>query len=693
MPITHGKCHIYENDSIQTNNCLNDCLIGYCNQTPFIINATVRENILFGLKFSQDKYDRCIEASALKSDLEILPNGDSTQIGERGINMSGGQKARVSFCRALYRSHMTQLFLFDDCLSAVDANVGNIMFERGICNLLYGKTRIVVMNSHLNLLKYADYVIIMDDGTVVQQLTFGDLIRLQKRKHAWEYAHLLPQFADDDINNYDGGNNNNNNNNDAAVHYDHIDDREEDVMHKLAQFEARKQLALDLSKQPGITDFDDDNDNDDNPNQVDEGEIGKQNQLGMLGISGGERAQILSVGITPEPSRDGGNGDDDGHEIVSPSNRGEQFLSFNVTIDDDDNNDDENHQDQDDVDDAHQQEYLSVSYGMGKISNSENGMEMKENEQEDINFRYKDLKPKTPEFKQYNMGEGLFFKREDSYHEALSQMHKRDSVVIHDIDPNGLNINKNNKNKSNQQNNLNKDINMIVESAENDNKNENTHENSASIEMDKEKQEEREKKGQLIIKEDRNKGKIKRGVIVEYFKNAVSKQFDFRNVSFHLTLKEQIESKISFVGGCTIFCVAFLMIMTQVLQTTSDIWLTMFSESKQESSTSSDYFSISDKPNSWWLGIWTIFVILLGITALLSAFMFGVMSMRASQNIHMRVLYAVLRAPVLYFDRYGCIVFVSLAVMLLVCARFGCVYCAKKQSAAYAYMMPGDFMV
>merc|ERR1712113_92846 len=114
---------------IMTEGCFNvnddeEKCIGYVSQKAFIINATVRENILFGLEYEEEFYNQCLTAAALNDDLLILVNGDMTEIGERGINLSGGQKARISFARALYRKKMINLYLLDDPLSAVDVHVG-----------------------------------------------------------------------------------------------------------------------------------------------------------------------------------------------------------------------------------------------------------------------------------------------------------------------------------------------------------------------------------------------------------------------------------------------------------------------------------------------------------------------------------------------------------------------------------------
>ena len=162
--------------------------IGYVSQQAFIVNGTVRDNIVFGLEYQADCYEDVIEASALLPDLEVLADGDLTEIGERGVNLSGGQKARISFARALYRSKCdnVELFLLDDPLSSVDVDVGATMFHRGIRDVLQNKTTLIVINSHLNLLKYCDSIIIMEHGEIVCHEAYENVIANEK------YSHLLP---------------------------------------------------------------------------------------------------------------------------------------------------------------------------------------------------------------------------------------------------------------------------------------------------------------------------------------------------------------------------------------------------------------------------------------------------------------------------------------------------------------------
>ncbi|KAG0272793.1 hypothetical protein BGZ97_010884, partial [Linnemannia gamsii] len=117
--------------------------VAYAAQQAWILNATLKDNITFGLDFDQEKYDRIVTASGLLPDIEMLPAGDLTEIGERGINLSGGQKQRVSLARAAYQD--ADVYLLDDPLSAVDAHVDQHLWENliGPDGLLKDKTRLL----------------------------------------------------------------------------------------------------------------------------------------------------------------------------------------------------------------------------------------------------------------------------------------------------------------------------------------------------------------------------------------------------------------------------------------------------------------------------------------------------------------------------------------------------------------------
>jgi len=135
--------------------------MAYVAQIPWLEDASVKQNILYGLPFDQSRYSDVLDAAALVKDLEILPDGDATELGSSGVNLSGGQKWRVSFARALYSR--AGILVMDDIFSAVDAHVGRHIFERGLCGrLAAGRTRILVTH-HIGLvLNAAAYVVEID---------------------------------------------------------------------------------------------------------------------------------------------------------------------------------------------------------------------------------------------------------------------------------------------------------------------------------------------------------------------------------------------------------------------------------------------------------------------------------------------------------------------------------------------------
>ena len=146
--------------------------VSYVEQQHWIQNATVRDNILFGSEFDARKYARVVKGCQLTHDLSILPAGDLTEIGEKGINLSGGQKARLSLARAVYK--MPDILLLDDPISALDAHVRKMIFKKVFCDILKDKTRILITHA-VDFVHLADRIIIMDDGEIDAQGTFEDL--------------------------------------------------------------------------------------------------------------------------------------------------------------------------------------------------------------------------------------------------------------------------------------------------------------------------------------------------------------------------------------------------------------------------------------------------------------------------------------------------------------------------------------
>ncbi|KAI9096017.1 hypothetical protein K1719_026164 [Acacia pycnantha] len=148
--------------------------VAYVPQISWIFNATVRENILFGSKFEYERYQKVIDVTALQHDINLLPGRDFTEIGERGVNISGGQKQRVSLARAVYSN--SDVYIFDDPLSALDSHVAQTVFKRCIKEELQGKTRILVTNQ-LHFLPQVDHIILIREGVIEEQGTFEKLSR------------------------------------------------------------------------------------------------------------------------------------------------------------------------------------------------------------------------------------------------------------------------------------------------------------------------------------------------------------------------------------------------------------------------------------------------------------------------------------------------------------------------------------
>lgn len=153
-------------------------VVPYCSQSAWIQSATLKENILMGLPEDADMYQRSIEAAQLVPDLQILQNGDQTSIGENGINLSGGQKARAALARAFYSclQRRSPLILLDDPLAAVDAFVAHALFDQGFLGLLKDQTILLTLNAHLDLLSSFDRVICLEKGRIVADGLLEDIM-------------------------------------------------------------------------------------------------------------------------------------------------------------------------------------------------------------------------------------------------------------------------------------------------------------------------------------------------------------------------------------------------------------------------------------------------------------------------------------------------------------------------------------
>lgn len=150
--------------------------VAYCQQIPWIMSGTVRQNILFGLPYDEVRFNAAVHAAALDDDLRGMPAGVDTEIGERGISISGGQKARLSLARAAYSQAEVQLL--DDPLSAVDPRVGRTLFQRciGPGGLMDGAARILVTHQK-QYLPRCDRILVVRGGKIVEEGTFEELAK------------------------------------------------------------------------------------------------------------------------------------------------------------------------------------------------------------------------------------------------------------------------------------------------------------------------------------------------------------------------------------------------------------------------------------------------------------------------------------------------------------------------------------
>ncbi|KAI4607263.1 hypothetical protein J4E83_009719 [Alternaria metachromatica] len=164
----------------------------YVPQSAWVMNASVRENIVFGHRWDPQFYEKTVNACALRDDFGSLPDGDQTEVGERGISLSGGQKARLTLARAVYAR--ADIYLLDDCLSAVDQHVGRHLIDNvlGPKGLLAGKTRILATNS-IPVLMEADMILLLREGKILERGSYGQLMAMKG-----EIAQLIKTSQNED---------------------------------------------------------------------------------------------------------------------------------------------------------------------------------------------------------------------------------------------------------------------------------------------------------------------------------------------------------------------------------------------------------------------------------------------------------------------------------------------------------------
>ncbi|KRX07923.1 P-loop containing nucleoside triphosphate hydrolase [Pseudocohnilembus persalinus] len=168
------------------------------NQKPWIMSDTIQNNIIFGFPFDQEKYDECIKYAQLQHDFTVLNHGDQTMIGEKGVNLSGGQKARIALARAIYAD--SDILLLDDILSAVDIHVGKSIVKDCLLNYKKGCTIILVTHA-LYYMKYMDYIYLMDNGKIEDEGTYDVMKNTEHFVQIYEkfMKHQYTENADDEI--------------------------------------------------------------------------------------------------------------------------------------------------------------------------------------------------------------------------------------------------------------------------------------------------------------------------------------------------------------------------------------------------------------------------------------------------------------------------------------------------------------
>uniref|UniRef100_A0A3Q3X7J8 Uncharacterized protein n=1 Tax=Mola mola TaxID=94237 RepID=A0A3Q3X7J8_MOLML len=176
---------------------------GLASQEPWIQHASVRDNILFGKDYDPAFYQAVIEACALSDDLNVLPNGDKTEVGENGVTLSGGQKARLALARAVYMDK--DIYLLDDPLAAVDTDVAEHLMRKCIMQLLGKKTRILCTH-RIEMVDKADLVVLMDNGTIIKTGTPAEILplveavpkKLKNNHNVKEKGMISDPHVDDD---------------------------------------------------------------------------------------------------------------------------------------------------------------------------------------------------------------------------------------------------------------------------------------------------------------------------------------------------------------------------------------------------------------------------------------------------------------------------------------------------------------
>ncbi|KAF3938642.1 hypothetical protein ABW19_dt0204021 [Dactylella cylindrospora] len=169
LPGYHSREDLYQDENGHTES------VAYCAQQAWLVNDTIKNNIIFASKYDEERYKAVLYACSLERDLSILDKGDATEVGEKGISLSGGQKQRISLARALYSN--AKHVLLDDCLSAVDSHTAKWIYDKCIMGpLMQYRTCILVTHNVALCVPRSKFVIVMKGGEIVQQGTPEEVV-------------------------------------------------------------------------------------------------------------------------------------------------------------------------------------------------------------------------------------------------------------------------------------------------------------------------------------------------------------------------------------------------------------------------------------------------------------------------------------------------------------------------------------
>jgi ATP-binding cassette subfamily C (CFTR/MRP) protein 4 len=149
--------------------------LAYASQDPWVMDGTVKENITMGIAVDEKWYNQVVEACGLKMDFQQLRDGDQTIVGDRGVQCSGGQRARIGLARSVYRD--PDVLVLDDPLSAVDAKVGRQLFQEAILGLMVKRGKCVILATHQHQYVNDSRCVLVVQGRVGCEGSYEDCVQ------------------------------------------------------------------------------------------------------------------------------------------------------------------------------------------------------------------------------------------------------------------------------------------------------------------------------------------------------------------------------------------------------------------------------------------------------------------------------------------------------------------------------------